>query len=140
VGIDGLGTLTKTTTNLASPNDSPVTVSTYVRTPSGSPSAVIVLMDWTGAVISTSDPVVMSTTWQRISVSGVITSNNAYGVMVRIPAAGSVAGQVIQFDGTMGTLGGELLDYFDGSTTADASYTYAWTGTAHASSSVRTPV
>jgi len=59
---------------------------------------------------------------------------------------GNSASQQVQFDGLMLTEGDgketdgvNLLPYFDGSTSADSHYTYAWSGTADQSSSSRTP-
>lgn len=51
---------------------------------------------------------------------------------------GAGLGHVV--DGAMFYEGDEVVPYFDGSTAASATYTYAWTGDANASPSTRTPV
>jgi hypothetical protein len=57
-----------------------------------------------------------------------------------IATSSNSAGQFHYADGVMFYEGTELVPYFDGSTPADAGYTYAWSGDAHDSASVRTPV
>lgn len=51
----------------------------------------------------------------------------------------TAANQIGYIDGAMWYEGDELVPYFDGATPADAHYTYAWAGNAHASASTRTP-
>lgn len=52
----------------------------------------------------------------------------------------SANGEAFIVDCAMLYEGTEVVPYFDGATAASATYTYAWSGTAHASPSARTPV
>lgn len=100
-----------------------------------------------GAVISrtvgaaTSVP---SGDWYRLVAGGTVPATTAYAVVRAIDVAGTgwslwQAGDIIDLDGAMVSFG-ELYDYFDGSFAPDGTFVYAWTGTANASTSSRTPI
>lgn len=75
---------------------------------------------------------VPANTWTRVSVTFVANSTNAFcGVGID----GAASGFVYYVDGALLERGGTLGPYFDGDTTDTVDITYAWTGTAHASTS-----
>lgn len=75
---------------------------------------------------------VPANTWTRVSVTFVASSADAFcGVGID----GAAAGLVYYVDGAILERGGSLGAYFDGDTADTVDITYAWTGTAHASTS-----
>jgi hypothetical protein len=111
-----------------------VTLSANVKVASGTTNH-LVKIHWfnsSGTWLSDSQGTntAMSTSWTRLSVTGVAPTNAThFGVAVQ--RAGSATTYV---DGVLAEITDALLPYFDGSST-NSSYDYAWTGTAHASTS-----
>lgn len=60
-------------------------------------------------------------------------------VEIRLYNGSAVAGEYVRWDGILITEGDVLHDYFDGDTPDTPLYRHTWTGTPHASTSVRTP-
>lgn len=93
-----------------------------------------------GSVISTSTATISGGTvagsWARYSLTAVAPAT-ATKVVPFLQTTGNAAGNLHYMDGAMFTVGATLLDYFDGTFPVDAYYSYAWTGTAHASTSQR---
>ena len=79
-------------------------------------------------------------TWTRVTVTGTAPAGaTGAAPWVWVNGAGTLStGQNAYFDAARFSPTGADLDYFDGSTPATTLYTYAWTGTAHASTSTRT--
>lgn len=77
---------------------------------------------------------VPAATWTRISVTASSAAGDnrvqlrAYVQGAGIPAGGTVTGDAVLIES-----GSQLQPYFDGDTSGDPVYTYAWSGTAHAS-------
>lgn len=96
--------------------------------------------DATSHVIST--PVLASgtdTTSGWTTLSGIVTSpGTATAMRVRLVAEGGSIGDVQYIDAVMVEQANSVGTYFDGSTAAAGGFTYAWTGTAHASTSTAT--
>jgi hypothetical protein len=85
--------------------------------------------------------VTLSTTgWERLSSVGRVAPAGAAKARLLVQYNASAAGQTCYVDAAMLTPGDELVDYFDGSTAPSAFYTVAWSGTAHSSTSTRTPL
>lgn len=87
-----------------------------------------------------------TTVWKRYSVTATAPANAATA-FVYIRTVGDVSGTIHYSDGAMFTQGNGFdtdtltpLAYFDGARADTALYNYDWTGTAHASTSTRTPV
>jgi hypothetical protein len=86
------------------------------------------------------DPVVTDTTsWQRISVIAQAPLGASHANPF-VTTSGNAGGDAHIVTRAMFYEGTELVDYFDGATADDSSYTYEWTGPANASPSVRTPI
>lgn len=83
----------------------------------------------------------VSTTWTEITLTGNLPAGcDGFGVIIQGNAAADWAnGNRAELDTLMPWVGADPGPYFDGDTPADANYTYAWTGTAHNSASVRNP-
>jgi len=79
-----------------------------------------------------------TTEWTRYDVTFTVPDDARYAYLIA-RASGNTASQYHYADGLMLHKGRHLPDVFDGTTAADANYTYAWSSTAHASTSVRTP-
>ena len=85
-------------------------------------------------------------TWTRVSLTATAPANTAKGNVTFYGAVGGTnwsVGSTLDVDGVtivlnQNTPGIDYTAYFDGSSTATADYGYAWTGTAHASTSTRT--
>jgi hypothetical protein len=118
-----------------------VMVSRYQRM-----QAEITWMQSNGTLISRSlgtPQIVNSGVWTRLSVTADSPVNAEWASVRVIDVTGSghsnwLAGEWINLDAAMLTLG-QPIDYFDGSFPDDSTYDYAWTGTANASTSTRTP-
>lgn len=85
---------------------------------------------------------VPANTWTRLSVTAVAPATTGLGgVRIRQGASGDRSYtngvETMWLDGCLVEEADTVLSYFDGSTTSDA-FTYAWTGTAHASTSTQT--
>lgn len=74
--------------------------------------------------------------WKRVSLTATAPSGATKAMIVPI-VYGTAAAEVHHFDAAM-FIEGTSAAYFDGSTAADANYSYAWSGTAHASPSIAT--
>lgn len=75
--------------------------------------------------------------WTRYDVLFTASANSPLFFSVSIVGSDNI----VYMDGAMLTAGTTLHDYFDGSTTdSDPATTYAWTGTAHASTSTKSTV
>lgn len=119
-----------------------VTFSVYVKAAAPGPS-IRLKIHWFnagGGWISDHDnaAVVPGTSWTRLNITGATAPANAakFGVVIFDWYGGS--GGTIFADGWLVEKSATLGDYFDGSTTAPAGYTNAWTGAAHASTSTQT--
>lgn len=72
--------------------------------------------------------------WQRVSVTRTMLSN---GATAAIRIAGTAAGVTFYADGVLLELGSTVGDFFDGSFSPAGDFSYAWTGTANASTSIQ---
>jgi len=107
---------------------------------------IIPYIDGTDAVtgsysaVSASAQVVPANTWTKISATGTTTLTN--GFTTKQGAGGYnlqvQAGDTVWFDEFLIEKSPTVNSYFDGSTPAEGDFTYAWTGTANASTSVQT--
>lgn len=77
--------------------------------------------------------------WQKFTVTAKAPSDAAYGFIV-ISTTGNAASTSQYADAAMVFEGDTGIPAFDGSTAADARYTYGWESTAHASPSFRTAI
>lgn len=77
-----------------------------------------------------------TTGWTRVTFATTSPANAAYA-SPRIVVAAPVAGEVHYLDAVMFETGTVASTYFDGDTADDTNYSYAWTGTAHASTSTK---
>jgi hypothetical protein len=113
----------------------------YVRQGTGAMD-VFPMIFWqasSGSFLSSSSgsAVSVSSTWQRITLTATApASATQFGFGARVTS--TAANNEFYLDSALAELGGTLGNYFDGSSTA-AGFTYAWTGTAHASTSAETP-
>lgn len=104
-------------------------------------SAAIVWYDSSGATLSTSAGATVSNSTTaftpRAFVTATAPASAAYaGVQIRVNSPAS--GETFYADGLLFEQSNGASAYFDGSSTATADFSYAWTGTAHASTSVET--
>ena len=109
------------------------TFSAYVWVPTGQPAVKIKFggpnYNVSGSTTTTHDQ------WERISVTATATGTNTAWLYI-LNAATSVANGIgFYVDGAMLEMSSAPSTYFDGSTAASGPYTYAWTGTANASTS-----
>ena len=118
----------------------PYTFSVYVKDVSTAKTFQVGL-DWytgTPAYISSNSSAfvtVSTSAWTRISVTGTAPST-ATQVGFRIRANDTpITGTKARFDAALFEQSATLGNYFDGSTTASGDFTYAWSGTANASTS-----
>jgi hypothetical protein len=117
------------------------TASFYARSAATSRNAWI-RIEWydasnNGGVSDSAGPATSTSGWTRHAATF---TAPAYAVKCRVEVgvSASVSGEVHYADAVMLTEGTDTPAYFDGSFTASGTKTYAWTGTAHASSSTVT--
>jgi hypothetical protein len=110
------------------------TVSAWVFVPAGNP-AVQVFASAAPTVFGTSTTT--TNAWQRVSVtftaSSASTGINFWSNFTGVGQTFFIDDVLIEASSTVGT-------YFDGSTTATSSYTFAWSGVANGSTSTATPI
>jgi hypothetical protein len=109
------------------------TASAYVYVPSASPHIQMVAI---GGVNLAGTTTTAKDTWQRVSVTVTATTTNAIYMVLRNVTA-STSGQVFYLDALMMEQSASLGDYFDGSFNPAGDFSYAWTGTANASTSIQ---
>lgn len=121
----------------------PVTFSAYMVASGARPARVMIrFKDAAGVAIRDvySAPVGLATlTWTRVSLVGAVPPAGATQASLHIEYQSDVANRTVFVDCCMFYAGDELVPYIDGSLPATSSYTFAWSGTAHASTSTRTP-
>jgi hypothetical protein len=116
------------------------TYSAWSYVPVGSPLAGRTLnvgIEGAGATYTTlgsSSAVLVAGSWVRSWLTVTATSFGSFGFVHRYSGAFAV-GATIYTDAVLLEQSFALGDYFDGSTTASGDFTYAWSGTANASSS-----
>jgi hypothetical protein len=76
-------------------------------------------------------------TWTRLSVTGTAAATATTVRTAHRTNSGVASGTVVYLDGALLEASPTVGDYFDGTTTAAGDFTYAWTGTAHASTSIQ---
>src|SRR6266498_1027327 len=104
----------------------------YLQTPfSGSVTAAINGVQYFGSATATTG------SWKRISITFTATSTSHTFLLY---GNGFTTGQFFYVDAVLIEQAGSVGSYFDGATTADAIYTYSWTSTANASTSLATPI
>jgi hypothetical protein len=114
-----------------------VTVHARIKAPAG--RTVYLRLDYRDSgnvsVGTTDGPNVVATgDWQKLVVSGeVIPSSVKLQPSIRLKTSGAVVGDVVKYDGIDVRVNDNYDTYIDG----DQGSLYAWTGTAHASSSQR---
>jgi len=79
-------------------------------------------------------------TWTRYSVTGTAPASTTQCVIVFNNGQSMNSGYAFYIDDVLFEQSATLGTYFDGSTAADATYTYSWTGTAYDSTSLATDV
>lgn len=107
------------------------TASCYVWVPTGSPDVRMNVL-----FIAAGDWTTVKNAWTRISVT--FTASSSGQAFIGPQVYGSTSGQQVYVDSVMLEKWFEPTAYFDGSTAAGGGWTYAWTGTAHASTSTAT--
>lgn len=149
---------TKTSTNTTVPSHGALpatagqtyTASAYLNIPAGTFSAFFpILIYWyNGATFLTftaSSSTIPANTgnggvWTRYSVTGTAPANTTQCFIVFNNSQSMNSGYSFWIDDVLFEQSASLGAYFDGSTAADASYTYSWTGTAYNSTSLATDV
>jgi len=116
------------------------TYSIYVKLGASSTTyrTTIIWRDASNTILSTSygdDFTVSSSGFTRVSVIGVAPANATNAVITCYATSTLANGSVVYFDAALFEKSTFVGTYFDGSTTAAGDYTYAWSGTAHASTS-----
>jgi len=109
--------------------------SAWVKTGANVTNACTVLR--TGSQVFQSNITSANQDWQRVSGSFSLGSTTNVEWVVGLGAYGSTSQGTAWWDGFMITAT-SLYDYFAGDSTSDATYTYAWSSTAHNSTSTRT--
>jgi hypothetical protein len=119
----------------ALPGNTQHTVSAYVWVP-GTVTGTITPRIGSSAVAAGSNgpPITLRDQWVRVQMT--FTTDTDGGNLGFYPALGGAGGQVWA-DGLQLVRGAVLPEYFDGDTPDTATYLYAWSGTAHGSSSTR---
>lgn len=120
------------------------TASVYVRV-QGSVSGTIgipmnVTIVWDSGALSSAQITLSSGVWRRLSVTGVAPTGVTTAQLQVSGATTFTGNPTVWIDGAMFEQSATLNNYFDGSITSDGYLTYAWTGTAHASTSTATGV
>lgn len=108
-------------------------------------AAEITWMTSAGALVSRTlgtASLVNSGQWTRLVVSGEAPMTAEWASVRAIDVAGTgwtawLSGETLLLDGAMMTLGSVPIDYFDGDFPDDANFSYAWTGAANATTSIR---
>lgn len=99
-------------------------------------------MTWTGATATSgaTATIVSASDWQALTYTGTVpVGATAARVDVVVSSTGVAIGNVVDVDGVMALRAtSAIYGYFDGATTSTAGVTYAWTSTAHASTSTAT--
>lgn len=123
----------------------PYTVSGYVQVPTVLAESIqpigIQWYDAGAAFISSTGSALLSTTtggFMRFSVTGTAPSNAAVAYIFTSPYLGLGAGEAYWIDDILCEAGSALLPFFNGATPSTWADKYAWTGTAHRSSSTDT--
>jgi hypothetical protein len=128
---NGPYTITTATASVAN------TVSAYVKAESGKLFRMRVL-EYNGATYvgeSSTGNITGTGDWQRVSITRTFGST---GNAARIHFENRTSGtHTLYVDGVLFETSPTVNDYFDGATTASGDFTYAWTGTAHASTSIQ---
>jgi hypothetical protein len=124
--------LPNATFNFPVTNGSTYEASAWVWVPTGSPAVVLGIGSTLGAAST------IFNAWQRLTVTYAATSTGTQNFT--IVQSGTAAGQFFYADDVLIEAGADLGSYFDGDTAATSTYTFAWTGTAHASTSTATPI
>lgn len=75
--------------------------------------------------------------WTRVSVSGTAPAGAAIANVIFRSSTIPAAGKQVYFDAALFEMSAALGTYFDGSTAASGDFTFAWSGTANASTSVQ---
>jgi hypothetical protein len=125
---------------LSLPPNTTYTFSAYVYTPSGS---VFPQLSVQNGTITTTNSANATTTdgWQRLSrtfTTGTHTGNQNYSFYALNGSPVAVGGtQSFYLDAVLVESGSVLKPYFDGATAAADEFTYSWTGTANASTSIQ---
>ena len=119
----------------------PYVGSVWVR-PSRAQRLSLFMVFQPGGVIQGPSVVCQPNVWTRLTVTGTTTGTTTRAVLRVADTTGTgwsvwQSGEWFDVDGAMITLL-SIFDYFDGSTVATPQYSYAWTGTPHASTSYRT--
>lgn len=101
-------------------------------------------MRWNGGAASTvGAPFALTGGWQRVTLTGTVPGTATQGVpdVLQI-ATGSLTGDTFDVDAVLLVRGTSdtSISYFDGSKPDTATRHYAWTGTAHASTSTRSSI
>lgn len=130
-----------TTTNIAATVGKTYTYSVWVKTSAA--RRIQATINWStsaSAYISTSFGTAvyaLANTWTRISVTATAPANTAFIVPNAISDTNFAIGDTFAIDAAMVETSSVVGDYFDGSTAASGDFTYAWSGTAHASTSLQ---
>lgn len=120
--------------SVAIPNATVITFSAYLKGISGRAIAIGATSGGSGSVSVTA-----TGSWQRLSYTftSTGTSANLYFQQAKNGATPYAVGENLDIDGVMLEASASVGAYFDGSTSL-AGHTFAWTGTAHGSTSTDT--
>lgn len=115
-------------------------LSAYVKTSGITGDANVVLRNRTNFAADIKLTVKAATQdWTRVTGQYTVTSTDNFDIVIGLGPYGSQSQGIAWFDAIQLTKDtGGHLSYFDGSLTDTANYDYAWTGTAHNSTSTRT--
>jgi hypothetical protein len=90
-----------------------------------------------GATSTGTVTAVNSSGWTRISVSAAAPTEAVTAVPTFYSNTAPASGTQVYFDGALFDFSAEVRPYFDGDTAAANEFTYSWSGTAHASTSLQ---
>jgi hypothetical protein len=128
------------TVRAATPYGQTFTVSIWVKGEAG--KALYTMWreyDSTPSIVTTvqNAPITMTGAWQQISQTRTITAPTAITSEFIVRQTNAVA-HTFYLDGAMMEAGANLQPYFDGASTSSRNVAYAWSGTAHLSTSTET--
>ena len=111
------------------------TASIWVKAPAGNAFRLdFTELTSTSTIVGVTQKAATGTgSWQRVTATRTFGST---GVKARVELVSTIA-QTIYMDAVQLEIGATASDYFDGDTAASGDFTYAWSGTAHASTSLQ---
>lgn len=121
----------------------PASLSVYVRTNLAQRLQLVLAGTAATGATGITNPAVdtVANTWTRITWSGTIATAGTFTLQATAVAGGSghnwAIGNTLDLDAALAEVGSTVRAWFDGSLAAAGDFTYAWTGTANASTSTQ---